>query len=362
MRLLFLTAILWIFAAVPSQLSAKTIVILMDGTWNEPEYEMETGKMDQTNIERLRDQLVHNSEQKVYYLRGVGTDGKTLKRVRDGAFGTGAEAKVDEAYGILETSYKDGDRIAIFGFSRGAATSRLLARRIAAMKVNDKTPNVQFLGLFDTVTAFGVPEPDWDWDGFKKRFHEQSEDFAIPANVKRVVHLVSIDEDRAAFMPTLLQLDSRSETVAEEVWFAGNHGDIGGGWAREKEDGTGHALWQITFRFMVERTRMAQLGLRFRKNADGTEAWESLASNPSAKGRVHRIKRSDPTKILGGVVHRQIESNVGTIPQVHISVRKMYNDAARRPSYRPEQFDGGFDAVNAVEIPLLAQEPASRDE
>ena len=95
-----------------------------------------------------------------------------------------------------EVPTKD-DRIVIFGFSRGAA----LARKFASMTL-ETYPNLRiaFLGVFDTVAAM---------DGFhssseKISSHVVFENGTLNSRIDRAVHIVSLDEDRIAFEPTLM--------------------------------------------------------------------------------------------------------------------------------------------------------------
>ncbi len=65
----------------------------------------------------------------------------------------------------------------------------------------------------------------------------------VSSNIEKAVHLVSIDETRTPFEPTLM---NHKPGVVEEIWFAGVHSDVGGGYEEDE-------LGRITFRFMVEK-------------------------------------------------------------------------------------------------------------
>ena len=169
--------------------------------------------------------------------------------------------------------YSPGDQIYIFGFSRGAYTARFLAEMVhdigllskgneemvlfawktfsnfQTIRGNDpwrkedfeqveyiKTfkftfcrpnVNVYFLGLFDCVNSVG----QFEIPLFRKSFKYIS---TPPA--KHIRHAVSIHERRLKFKPAIFQLDDSKPCDQEikEVWFAGNHADIGGGWPRQK--------------------------------------------------------------------------------------------------------------------------------
>lgn len=197
-----MSRIAYLFAIILSLLSAnvhaKTIVVLMDGTWNEPAFE-ENGRFPQgnaTNVEKLR-ALLSSEGQSIHYFFGIGTDGKQVERVVDGAFGKTAEQRVNEAMQEVASVYETGDDIVVFGFSRGAATSRILARRIRTEGIKGTRPAIRFMGLWDTVASLGVPVPKLD--EFRKQFHDAKERLRIPDNVKLVVHLAAIDENRSLF-------------------------------------------------------------------------------------------------------------------------------------------------------------------
>jgi hypothetical protein len=48
----------------------------------------------------------------------------------------------------------------------------------------------------------------------------------LPGNVLKALHLVSLDDKRKAFQPTLMNQDGR----VREIWFPGAHSDVGGGY------------------------------------------------------------------------------------------------------------------------------------
>jgi uncharacterized protein (DUF2235 family) len=99
----------------------KRIALFLDGTWNRPD--------DNTNVWRskllLSERDAIGNEQRAYYGVGVGT--KRFERVRGGAFGEGLDANIRSAYQWLMSVYEEGDKIYLFGFSRGAYTARSLA-------------------------------------------------------------------------------------------------------------------------------------------------------------------------------------------------------------------------------------------
>ena len=262
---------------------AKNIVILCDGTGND------YGRTP-SNVWRLR-KLLHDApgEQHVCYEPGIGTldwpEGRTrlgrrLRHWRELASGAGIFERVAALYAHLMREYKPEDRIFLLGFSRGAFTARALAGMVHACgllrredehllpyalglyrtseqricgalrsqglheapKGKDHVEwdhriikfkhalsrechvHVHFLGLWDTVKAYG-----WVWpQSFPALRHNPS--------VRMVRHAVALDERRAVFQVTGWG-DRRSITAPDgslidavrEVWFAGDHSDVGGG-------------------------------------------------------------------------------------------------------------------------------------
>ncbi len=109
---------------------SRNLVICFDGTNNQ-------FGSENTNVVRLVQVLNRDPErQRLYYDPGVGTlpevglltrTGKTVSRWFGLAFGAGLSANVEEAYSYLMELWEPGDRVFLFGFSRGAYTARVLA-------------------------------------------------------------------------------------------------------------------------------------------------------------------------------------------------------------------------------------------
>ncbi|WP_308364712.1 MULTISPECIES: DUF2235 domain-containing protein [unclassified Microbulbifer] len=270
------------FSKKPASASPKHILIFLDGTWNDEDGK--DGDGITTNIYRMfrsiagtlhEDDIPHRIEsenQVALYFRGVGNDedNGALGTFYEGAFGAGEKRIRDHAYVQLVDHYAPGDSISIFGFSRGAACARLLAAKIhkygilsrltATFEKNDndgvleeyflrydggvpddEAVDVQFLGIFDTVGAFGVPV---NLGFIKLQKLNLFRNLRVAENIRRVVHCVSLDESREPFVPTLCNHDEK----VEEVWFPGVHSDVGGGYRLNE-------LGKISLNFMVKRLR-----------------------------------------------------------------------------------------------------------
>jgi uncharacterized protein (DUF2235 family) len=260
----------------------KRIVLCMDGTWNT------VTNAATTNVVRFAQSIVPeagNGQQIVYYNAGVGTDGP-LDKVLGGFFGIGLKRNVQRAYMFCALNYQAGDEIYIFGFSRGAYSARAVAgiigrvglvypryfdrfeevwqhyrRRKKNTELADPDVPIKCVGVWDTVGSYGIPA------GFglsaiarmltwrKLHFHDTS----LGHKVAVGLHAMAIDEHRRPFTPTpwtqKIGAPLPDGQTCEQVWFAGAHGNVGGGYAN-------HGLSDVALVWMM--ARVSELtGLRF---------------------------------------------------------------------------------------------------
>ena len=249
----------------------KTIVFSFDGTGNEPK-DVKKFSEDESISNVLKLHILmggglakyytpsitsfNGTTQLVYYYKGVGT----LDYKRDYLFGNfiskiqrsintvfaplfgDVRRILDEAEQDFQRSnYQKGDRIIIFGFSRGAA----LARKFASLLLqNNRDCVVDFLGVFDTVAAMNGIHTKKDKISSDVVF----EDATLNSRIKNAVHLVSIDDNRISFTPTLINRDRESPDRILEVWFPGIHSDVGGGYWF-------NGLSDVTLDFMIKQCR-----------------------------------------------------------------------------------------------------------
>lgn len=98
---------------------------------------MSSRPSDRTNVVKLYYALVQDpTRQVVSYHLGLGTMeapgaltgiAKKVTKLAGLAFGDGLERDVRDAYVYLMNNFEDGDRVYMFGFSRGAYTVRAVA-------------------------------------------------------------------------------------------------------------------------------------------------------------------------------------------------------------------------------------------
>ncbi len=264
----------------------KNIVMCFDGTGDEVRA---TGN---TNVVQTFRRLCHDRDRQLtYYNPGVGTFSaagawtplaQRISRLLGNAFGAGMRTNLQEAYRFLIDRWVPGDRLFIFGFSRGAYCARALtamlhligvmrpgsdnllqyavsnyaranprwaeqdwhqARQFAAIMSQDVAGHhsvpVTYLGLWDTVKAPGLLRRSMQWPFTRE----------LP-NVLAGRHAVSLDEKRRPFREYLVD---PNHAVIEEVWFAGVHSDVGGGFTDKP------CLSDIPLHWVVDGARQAGL-------------------------------------------------------------------------------------------------------
>lgn len=303
----------------------KNIVICCDGTNNEI-------SGNQTNVLRLFRMLVRDDSQAAFYDPGVGTHAdptahrslrRRLYQKLDAAVGLGVRDNVLDAYRYLMEVYEPGDRVYLFGFSRGAYTIRALAAMLhycgllpaghehlcthawavftdenrsgnlrtrfrgaaRIKKIFSRELEIAFMGAWDTVSSFG-----WIWDPL------MIPNSARCKGVRVIRHAISIDETRAYFRPN--HFFPGPEQDAQSVWFAGVHADIGGGY--QAKEG---ALSRLSLEWMLGE--VAEHGLRL----DSREVRRQLKKIDDANGRpelgiMHNEARKLGWRVLGLIPRR----------------------------------------------------------
>lgn len=331
----------------------KRIAIFCDGTWNTPD-KQENGKPCQTNVVKLANVLsarsIDGTTQKLYYDLGIGAEGNLLKKVIDGATGTGISENILQAYQFIMNNFEPGDELFLFGFSRGAFTVRSLSglirnSGILDIKNSDKigkayelyrsrhptyhpkseeatlfrktyaveeSTKIKFIGVWDTVGALGNPLFVQGIVNGRNQFH----DTELSSKIENAFHALAIDEHRKNFQAALWhQKQEVKDQVLEQMWFAGVHSDVGSGYPES-------ALSDISMQWMIEKARSCNL------NFDAVEL------NPDPMGLKHESMQWYYR--LAGVLHRPIGvKNPGkgkTNERLHPSVIERYQ---KDPSYRP---------------------------
>ncbi len=193
----------------------------------------------------------------LYYEPGL--QWRNWKSLSEVAMGKGINRQIRRAYGWLASRYREGDRIFLFGYSRGAYAVRSLAgvidrvgllrgesaterhirdayrhyrgapespvaRAFASAHCHDRI-EIEMVGVWDTVKSLGLNAPVlWRLSEHLHAFHNHD----LSPVVKAGFHALAHDETRVAFAPVLWSSDDGFEGRVEQVWFPGAHGDVGG--------------------------------------------------------------------------------------------------------------------------------------
>ena len=284
-----------------TQSGPRNIVIFSDGTGNSANKDRGTNVFklyEALDLQgHLRDKTL--TEQIAFYDDGVGTESWKPLRMLGGAFGWGLSRNVKQLYTDVVRIYKPGDRIFLFGFSRGAFTVRTLAGFITSCGILDykrydtereltaaveaayevyrkkymtgahrdllalrdklqrkdkllKTPSpfemrvaafrrteevlpgkVAFIGAWDTVDAVGMPFAGLA--GFINYFIYPFKfaDHGLDKNIDFARHALSIDDERFTFHPLMWDEKPGDAKRIRQVWFAGVHSNVGGGYPKQ---------------------------------------------------------------------------------------------------------------------------------
>ncbi len=338
-----------------TQATSRNIIICSDGTGNAG------GRTKGTNVWRIYKELDrHDSkiEQLAYYDDGVGTDNLRFLKIIGGAFGWGLSRNLIDLYSFAASHYRPGDRLYLFGFSRGAYTVRALGEMIlkcgllksdryrterqprrlvkqilrAYQREGDekvaelrqrypdgfhKDIEIEFIGVWDTVDAVGVPLDELrrplDWLSrkiLKRRLYGFSKRKELDQRVKYGYQALSIDDERKTFHPNLWHPRQDGNGEIEQVWFAGAHSNVGGGYP---QDGMSY----VTLDWMMEKA--TDCGLVF---------------NPTAPKEV-RLSADVHAKLYDartglGMFYCYAPRDLGEEPKIHVSV----NDRIQRGTGR----------------------------
>ncbi len=349
----------------------KNIVIFSDGTGNSgakfrgtnvwrlfEALEVNSTSVSADGLEKVNTQTIRNApdaektqdavsssksdnwDQIALYDDGVGTSNFKPLKIIGGAFGWGISGNLERMYRFLIRHYEPGDRIYLFGFSRGAFTVRTLSnilwycglpsrngltpdgiataakrainvykrrvqgnrddgepkelrKEIADQKGHKDVP-IWFIGAWDTVDAVGLPFDEmteaFSWlmplrlgegmhrpdnkNGDQRNEIQQIHEDDLHPLVQHAYHAMAIDDRRYTFHPMLFQerfpvgccnagelkpIASGDNPRLRQVWFAGMHSNVGGGYPQD-------ALSLVSLQWMLNRIEQSAQGgekLRF---------------------------------------------------------------------------------------------------
>lgn len=217
------------------------------------------------------------------------------------ATGFGITRNIVDCYRFFVEVYEPGDKIFLFGFSRGAYTVRSLGgllsllgvfqkgnlskqqinkaikESVAIYKIREPAKRTEkaskvksdyhqvvphVIGVFDTVRALGITGGVTRVIGsVTERFAPHKfHDHSLNSEVPYAFQAVSIDENRKHFSVELWDNNPTAHKALEQRWFPGVHSDIGGSYP-DGESGTGRDLGRVTLAWMLDRLEQNDTGL-----------------------------------------------------------------------------------------------------
>lgn len=255
---------------------SKNIIICCDGTGNKP------SDGEASNVYDLVGLLNGTKNQLVYYDTGLGTEAAPGKQTKIAsiinigaglAFGEGLNKNIKDGYQFLMSNYNEGDRIYIFGFSRGAYTARAIAgliqllgllkpgsqnmvdyvvkqytrtgairwkdikslqsrlcRQVGENQASYQIP-IEFMGIWDTVKSVGI----------RRHSTRLAYTRGLP-NIKTIRNAIALDEKRSKYRPNHIRAYGKLNGSVQTMWFKGAHSDVGGGYPEMERGLSDHSM------------------------------------------------------------------------------------------------------------------------
>jgi uncharacterized protein (DUF2235 family) len=355
---------------------SKRLVVCCDGTWNDPDDHTNISWLND-NIVSDQEQLVFYDQgvgTNWYDRVGGGVLGRGLSQnVRQayrfiqkhyrpgdeiycfgfsrGAFTARSLCGFMQAVGRLGSNEEIDEAYFFYRINEPDEDPHIFERLFAP---DSQGPiAVKFLGVFDTVGSLGVPLEISDdlsmvesgslferarrsFSGWFDRIGDRLRrpikgfhDTRLGSISEHAYHAIAIDETRAMFVPTLwTAAPGRAKSVTadgtrveveqtvEQVWFAGVHSDVGGGYQDEPR------LADIPLLWMVEKA--SAVGLRFKESAVAhlRERTNALAPQHDSMNRFWRKihERSKKQPVIRPMTNneRKAKNPAGDLyPEVH---------------------------------------------
>jgi uncharacterized protein (DUF2235 family) len=323
--------------AVPSSGPKKRIVLLMDGTGATEESGRSISNVRKLYLYLARD--VGSLPQVVFYSAGATSPFALLSfttavtSVFRGMLGSIADNVVNASalapgyfrdeqvlagYKFLVGNFSEGDEIYLFGFGRGAYAARAVAglvhtigllspehidfasagltlyKKLSGAKFSDVSSSaelredsalhfepirsarsvaIRFVGVWDTITP--VPRSDWPFTRANPSVQSFRQAMAIDER-RRMFRLYRWTEPQ----PYRPWPDDVKEQDIKQVWFAGSHADVGGGYPEEES-----GLSKYPLLWIIEEA----VNCGFIMDQDVVErlAWELRSNKPDIRSRFH---------------------------------------------------------------------------
>jgi uncharacterized protein (DUF2235 family) len=326
--------------------TTRNHVYIIDGTLSS----LDDGRKTHAGrLYRLLSESGPRAAQSVGYHPGV--QGRGWRKWLCAATGDGLNQAILDGYAAIASRYRPGDRIFLFGYSRGAyavrsiaglidqvgllrqnqAVTRRIKRAFSYYQAETISPGaavfrerhchesveIEMIGAWDTVKALGPPYP------ILSRLAPMAVEFhndALGHHIRAGYHALALDEDRTAFTPVMWRRAPGWNGQLEQVWFPGAHGDVGGD--RGSAVGTLPLTLQ-SFRWMLSRAE--QHGLILPEGWERRFPCDPLAPMVGAhRGLGKLFLLREPREVGardGEALHESVIARMRAMPRYHPRAR-----------------------------------------
>ncbi|QRW20032.1 choline transport protein [Rhizoctonia solani] len=369
----------------------KRIIVCCDGTWQDGILRSQTWMY--SNVLKLARCINHEDmrydppiPQIVFYQAGIGSEQNIYSRYVDGTTGASLAEKVQEAYAFIAHNYSPGDEVFLFGFSRGAYTARMVAGFIGSIGILDRTAmdsfadifiamqkkckakdeaenrrcddalapykeicedgrrradfnhdkfTIKCVGVWDTVGSMGLPTIITRGSPKMHQLFDFPDNLLGP-HVERALHAMSLNEDREDFQITKFYQTKKGKErgqVLQQVWFAGQHSDVGGGW----QD---HDLSDIALMWMIANIEDI-VSIDFNSQSGiyklGGTIERQPSTDPATRERMHESVKCQElrTPAANQWIEEHPERFVNLLP-LELEIRENWG---YRPGHTPKRID-----------------------
>jgi len=171
---------------------------------------------------------------------------------------------------------------------------KVLRRERPSRLDNREVEKIEFLGLWDTVAAYGLPIDEMTRGVSQWIWPLELPDRVLSEAVQRACHALSIDDARTTFHP-VLWTEAKEERVASiansirtikderlsQVWFVGAHANVGGGYPDD-------ALAYIPLYWMMKEAH--ERGIKFKAPPLDPDAFKRAWSARDKDGRQYNSR------------------------------------------------------------------------
>jgi uncharacterized protein (DUF2235 family) len=241
-----------------------------------------------------------------------------------------------------------------------AMKSKKAGKKPYSKNDNRVVPTVAFLGLWDTVAAYGLPIDEMTRGVSRLLWPLELPNRVLSDRVVCARHALALDDERTTFHPVLWTEKNEKPAAPDkdgrrwikderlsQVWFVGMHANVGGGYPDD-------ALAHIPLVWIAKEAK--RCGLAFKTDPD---AFKPMRAGCDKDGRIYNSRsglggyyRYGPRKIVDLCLAKSSDPREDVsieVPKIHESAFKRI--ASDRNAYAPIGFPGKYAVVTDDDAP-----------